>query len=309
VPTLDIETTTSAPRMSGPPRSLAVMFVDISGSTQLYDELGDRAALARVARCLALLQALTEELGGRVVKTTGDGVMCSFAECTSALHAARAMQVRVTDQRELGGPALGIRAGAHYGETIESGGDLYGDAVNVAARVAGLAKAGQILMSEDVAAQIGAPLRDRLRMFHRVAVKGKRDPIRIHELVWQETEDLTALATDHTEDRVPRLRLAFGGREVTLDGGGGRKLSLGRDALCEIAVADRKASRQHATIECRRDKFVLVDHSSNGTFLKIADDDELALRREEMILRAHGRIALGHRTSDPEATVVTFACE
>jgi class 3 adenylate cyclase len=295
--------------MRGPSQSLAVLFVDISGSTQLYDELGDQEALVRVGRCLAMLQALTEEFRGRLVKTTGDGVMCAFAECTLALHAARAMQIRVTAQRELGGPAVGIHVGCHFGATLESGGDLYGDAVNVAARIAGLAKVGQIIVSDDAAALTDAPLRDRLRMVHSVAVKGKRDPIRIYELVWQEADDLTALTTQGSEERVPRLRLAFGGRDVSLDGGGGRKITLGRDALCDIAVGDRKTSRQHATIECRRDKFALVDHSSNGTFLKLADEDELVLRREEIMLRAHGRIALGHRTSDPEATVITFVCE
>lgn len=94
-----------------------------------------------------------------------------------------------------------------------------------------------------------------------------------------------------------------------MDGGGWRKLSLGRDVACDVPVGDRKASRTHATIECRRDKFVLVDHSSNGTYVRIADGSEVVLRREELMLRGHGRIALGHRTGDPEATAIDFVCE
>jgi len=290
-------------------QSLAVLFVDISGSTELYAELGDEQALARVNRCFALLHSITEEFGGRLVKTTGDGVMCAFAECATALRAAQVMQERVVQQRELGGPALGIHVGCHVGPAIESGGDLYGDAVNLAARIAGIAKAGQIIMTDEVAALAGATLRDRIRSFDRVAVKGKREPVRIHELMWQNAEDLTMRGTDFPEPRVPRLHLVCGSRELWLDGGGWRRLSLGRDAACDIAIGDRKASRLHATIECRRDKFVLVDHSSNGTHVKGADGNEVTLRREELMLRGRGRIALGHRTGDAEATVIEYACE
>jgi predicted component of type VI protein secretion system len=86
-------------------------------------------------------------------------------------------------------------------------------------------------------------------------------------------------------------------------------VTLGRDASCDIVIGDRKTSRQHARIEKRRDKFVLADHSSNGTYVAIAGEAEVCLRREEVMLRGHGRIGLGHRTTDAEATVVAFSCE
>jgi class 3 adenylate cyclase len=287
----------------------AILFVDISGSTQLYEQLGDAQALARVEACLRLLQRVTEELAGRVVKSTGDGLMCAFDDAPEALQAAHGMQVRVFEQHALGGPALAIHVGCHYGPTIESGGDFYGDAVNVAARVAGVAKVGQIIATQDVVARLDRLMRDKTRMLDRVAVKGKREPVEIHELVWQDAEELTMLGTRLTEERVPRLRLAFGGRELWFDGSGKGAVTLGRDATCDIVLDDRKASRQHAKIERRRDKFVLVDHSSNGTFVQIAGEAEMGLRREELILRRRGRIALGHRTSDQEASVVEFSCE
>jgi class 3 adenylate cyclase len=295
--------------MTPDPISRAILFVDISGSTQLYEQLGDAQALARVEACLRLLQGVTEELDGRVVKSTGDGLMCAFDDAPAALQAARGMQVRVFEQHALGGPTLAIHVGCHYGPTIESGGDFYGDAVNVAARVAGVAKVGQIIATQDVVARLDRPLRDKTRMLDRVAVKGKREPVEIHELVWQDSEELTMLGTRLTEERVPRLRLAFGGRELWFDGSGKGAVTLGRDATCDIVLDDRKASRQHAKIERRRDKFLLVDHSSNGTFVQIAGEAEMGLRREELILRRRGRIALGHRTSDPEASVVEFSCE
>jgi hypothetical protein len=243
-----------------------------------------------------------------VVKTTGDGLLCAFDDSAPALQAARAMHVRVFEQRALGGPTLAIHVGCHYGPAIESGGDFYGDAVNVAARIAGVAKVGQIIATQDVVARLGGALREKTRMLDRVVVRGKREPLEIHEFVWQDSEELTLLGTRLTEDRVPRLRLAFGGRELWFDGSGTQGVTLGRDATCDIVLHDPKASRQHAKIERRRDKFVLIDHSSNGTFVEIVGETEIGLRREELILRLHGRIAAGHRTSDPEATVVEFFC-
>jgi predicted component of type VI protein secretion system len=71
---------------------------------------------------------------------------------------------------------------------------------------------------------------------------------------------------------------------------------------------DRKASRHHARIEKRRDKFVLVDQSSNGTYVVVAGEAEICLRREELILREHGHIGIGHRIADHDATVVEFYC-
>ncbi len=287
----------------------AVLFVDISGSTRLYEELGDAQALARVESCLRLLQRASDELRGRVIKTTGDGLMCAFTEPEAALQAARAMQVRVLEQTGLGGPALGIHVGCHYGAVMESAGDLYGDCVNVAARVAGLAKVGQIITTSEAVGRLSDLVQEKVRLLDRVAVKGKRDPVEIYEFVWQDSEELTTLGTRFAEDRVPRLKLCFGERELWFDGSGGGAVTIGRDASCDIVIGDRKTSRQHARIEKRRDKFVLADHSSNGTFVAIAEEPEVCLRREEVMLRARGRIGLGHRTTDAEATVVEFTCE
>ena len=291
------------------PQLCAVLFVDISGSTRLYEELGDAHALARVEGCLRLLQRAADELRGRVIKTTGDGVMCAFTEPEAALQAARAMQVKVLEQTGLGGPALGIHVGCHYGAVMESAGDLYGDCVNVAARVAGLARVGQIITTSEAVGRLSGPVQEKVRLLDRVAVKGKREPVEIYEFVWQDSEELTTLGTRFAEDRVPRLKLGFGERELWFDGAGGGAVTIGRDASCDIVIGDRKTSRQHARIEKRRDKFVLADHSSNGTFVAIAEELEVCLRREEVMLRARGRIGLGHRTTDTEATVVEFTCE
>lgn len=289
------------------PFSCAVLFADITGSTRLYEELGDAQALSRIDGCLRLLRDAAVEFAGRVVKTTGDGVMCSFEQAQAALHAARFMQVRLAEQAALGGPTLAIHVGCHFGSVLESEGDLYGDCVNVAVRVVGLAKAGQIIATREMVSRIDERLRQRVRMLDRVAVKGRREPLEIFELSWQEVEDLTTLGT-RFEEAVTRLKLVFGSREMWFDALGGNALRLGRDAACDIVIVDRRVSRQHARIEKRRDKFVLIDESANGTYVAVNGEPEICLRREEMALLTSGRICIGHRTGDADAVVVEFYC-
>jgi hypothetical protein len=284
-----------------------VLFADISGSTRLYEELGDEQALARIEACLRLLRDAALEFDGRVVKTTGDGLMCTFEQAEAALDAARFMQIRLAEQAALGGPTLAIHVGCHYGPVLESAGDIYGDCVNAAVRVVGLAKPGQVIATHEVVGRLGERLRQRVRMLDHVAVKGKREPLEIFELSWQDAEEFTTLGT-RLEEHPSRLKLVFGGRDLWFDGMGGGPLRLGRDAACELVIVDRKASRHHARIEKRRDKFVLVDQSSNGTYVVVAGEAEICLRREELILREHGHIGIGHRIADHDATAVEFYC-
>jgi adenylate cyclase len=287
----------------------AVVFVDISGSTRLYEKLGDAPALDRVAQVLAILQRVTEETGGRVVKGVGDGLMCAFDVAETALGAARTMQERIEGQRAIGKLDLGIHVGCHFGPVIESSGDLYGDTVNVAARVAGLAGIAQILTTEDTIGRLPPTARERTRLLDRVPVKGKQAALPIYEVLWQESEDLTMLGTRFGTERPTRLVLRHDGQDLVIEDGGPASVTLGRDAACGIVIADRRASRLHAHIERRRDKFVLVDHSANGTWVGISGVDEVVLRREEQILSGQGVIGFGQSPGSEGAERVEFACQ
>ena len=286
----------------------AVLFVDISGSTRLYETLGDERALARVGRSLALVSRMCEDCGGRVVKTMGDGAMCVFETADAAFRASRLMQEKNTEQQDPGEPGLGIHIGCHFGPVLENAGDVYGDTVNLAARVAGLAKVGQIITTIDTADKLSPELAGRARKLHRVPVKGKQEAVTICEFLWQDSDDLTQFGTGTDHGGVTRLVLRYEGREWRLEGPG--ELNLGRDGGCDVVVADRKASRQHARIERRRDKYVLADHSSNGTWVRFTGEaDGIVLRREELMLRASGLICFGHVLEEGEGPPVEFALE
>lgn len=293
--------------MSAARTTCAVLFVDISGSTQLYETLGDERALARVGRMLLMLSRVCADCGGKVIKTAGDGAMCMFESADAALRAARLMQEKTAEHQEPGAKGFGVHIGCHFGPVLQNAGDLFGDTVNLAARVAGLAKVGQIFTTADTVTRLPPALAERARRIDSVPVKGKQKAVTIFEFLWQDSEDLTAMGTRVEQGRAAQLTLDYEGRSWRFAGPG--ELTLGRDGTCDVVVGDRKASRLHARVESRRDKFVLVDQSSNGTWVQFTGEAELVvLRREELMLRASGLIGLGHSPADGQGAPVRFVC-
>jgi class 3 adenylate cyclase len=293
--------------MTDEPSDLAVLFADVSGSTRLYETVGDAEALAAIARCLAQMAGVCEGRGGRVIKTIGDEVMAVFPTPDEAAEAAAEIQKRICELPLVGRTRLAVRIGFHHGPAIEADGDLYGDSVNVAARMAALAKGDQIILTAHTAGLLTPVLRSRVREIDILTVKGKVKDIGIFELIWQDSEeDLTTLSPRYTPPPA-QLRLRHGSREIDL-GAGHSIFTLGRDQQNDAVISDRMASRMHARIERRRDKFVLIDQSSNGTYITIAGEPEILLRREEIILRGHGHVSFGHAYQDDPSEVLAFWC-
>jgi class 3 adenylate cyclase len=285
-------------------RHAALLFADIAGSTRLYETLGDAVALTMIGRCLDVVRQVCEERDGRVVKTIGDEVMALFPSAGNAGYATAEMHNRIVKLGNGSGPALRIHAGFHFGPVLVDASDAFGDTVNVAARLCSLAKAGQTLIARETLEQLPGALRARSRSQDVQAVKGKQDEIELYELLWQESEeDLTTMAPRRA-GRQARLTLRCGDRE--LDVAEQNVLTFGRDGQNDVVILDRKASRLHARIERRRDKYVLIDHSTNGTFCTVQGEREVELRREEFLLRGRGRIIFGHSVEEPGTDIVEF---
>lgn len=295
--------------MSGKESELSILFADVSGSTRLYEKLGDTEALHAVDRCIKRMERAVDGFRGRIVKTIGDEVMAVFPTADDAFQAATEMQQRIGDLPPVSGVKLAIRAGFHHGPVIEEGGDVFGDSVNTAARLAGLAKAGQVLISGQTQAALSALLQLSTRDLEQMSVKGKADGLHVFEVIWQESAELTMKTTALRPGagRTPggRLRLRYGGKVLVLDDSKSA-LSMGRDAACDITVHDRRASRNHARIERRGDKFVLGDQSTNGTFVTFAGEPEFFLRREELVLHGSGTICFAASASSAEADFAEF---
>lgn len=165
---------------------LAILFSDIRDFTEFTAERGDTAAYQVARTFLGLVESHVTQQNGTVVKTYGDGVMTAFDDCGSALRAAAAMQ-RALSEHNRTRPEVPIAAGIGiaWGEPIRENGDLFGHAVNLAKRLADLAKGGQIVVADDV--RRTAEHTDALRyvdLGHQ-ELKGIGRP-RVHELVWRE---------------------------------------------------------------------------------------------------------------------------
>jgi class 3 adenylate cyclase len=294
--------------MSGNEKELSVLFADVSGSTKLYEKLGDTEALRAVDRCLKRMERAVEGFRGRIVKNIGDEVMAVFEKADDAFQAATEMQQRITDLPPVSGVTLAIRVGFYHGSVIEEGGDVFGDSVNTAARLAGLAKAGQILISGQTQTQLSPLLQLSTRDLDQMSVKGKAEELHVFEVIWQESEELTMKAESIRPGvgvRGVRLCLRYDGDVIILDEKRS-SLNMGRDAECDLTVRDRRASRNHAKIERRGEKFVLSDQSTNGTFVTFANEPELFLRREEVVLRGSGIICFAASANSPEADCAEF---
>lgn len=298
--------------MEKKPAELAVLFADVAGSTRLYEKLGNAKALECVGLLINIMRESALRHGGRVVKTIGDEVMCVFPTAAAATESAADMQTRVEMQEPVAGQRLQVRIGVQFGPVLEEGQDVFGDCVNVASRMVKLAKPGQIIAAGECVAPLSAARQALTRALDKLPVKGRQQEVDVYEILWQQSEELTYMAgRSPTPPKQPKvqMRLKYNGKEVTL--GPDRELiKLGRDHSSDLVLADRKASREHARIERRRDKFVLVDVSSNGTFVTLQGGPEMVVKREEVVLHGSGTISFGHSySSDPAEAAVAFDVE
>lgn len=282
-----------------------VLFADVSGSTQLYESAGDAAAAKAIAECIRTLGDVTEAAGGELIKEIGDEVMTTFPTPDAAADAAARMHQAVEALPLVGGTKLALRIGFHSGPVIQRDDDLFGDTVNLASRIAGQAARGQVLTSEDTVALLSPAVRGCTRALYSVELKGKAESVALWELVWRQSPDVTDMAGGSVEQPGGRLWLKHRGAEVT---GWQAIVRIGRDKQCTVVMTGENASRQHCTIERRREKFVLRDHSTNGTYLTVEGEQEVVLHREEYVLRGHGWIACGEPRSQA-GDALEYYCE
>lgn len=292
----------------------AIMFADVSGSSRLFKEKGDTAARAIVAQVVAMMMDKTRLFNGVVIKTIGDECMSAFPSAAAAAEAAIAMQ-NTMDSTDYGAP-LTIRIGFHFGPVIHEAGDVYGEAVNDAADLVKIAKGGQIITCQRTVNALDKNLANRCEAFDEVRLKGGVAREKIYLLSWQQQADSNAtqfMAVIDTErfhalaDVANQLQLAYLGDVVSV-----RKeqvpFSIGRDPKNQLPVQFNAASRDHCKIDYRRGKFVLVDNSTNGTYVKLDGHQAVYLRREETPLSGAGFISFSANIDEDGPHRLHFTC-
>lgn len=290
-------------------RTLAILFADISGSTALYDRLGNDRARKLVADCLAIMVREADSHGGTLIKTIGDEILCTFPDAPSALRAARAMQLAVELEQPDPRQPMYIRVGLHFGEVLLEAGDVFGDAVNVAARVAAITRARQIMTTRAVVDALPDELKRHTRPILRAEFRGKHEAMEVFLVFWEQ-DDTLATRIGMPQFRKPNaarheLIVRYGGHIHTVDEQH-RSMVVGRGDQCDIVVDNAHASRQHARIEFSFNKFLLIDHSSNGSYVRFNDGHVIPLAHEQLTLHGSGSISLGAASFDQPAQLIEF---
>ena len=176
--------TTEKPESVEPGAFRTVLFTDMEGSTDLTQRLGDAAAQEILRTHNSIVREALMAHAGTETKHTGDGIMASFTSASAALEAAVAIQKALAGHNEAHpDAAIRVRIGLNAGEPVAEDEDLFGTAVQLAARVCDRAEPGQILVA-DVVEQLAAGKGFTFVDNGEAALKGFEKPVRLHEVRW-----------------------------------------------------------------------------------------------------------------------------
>ncbi len=284
---------------------VAIVFADVVGSTQLYDKFGDTKASETVALCLDVMKDATHQFDGTVIKTIGDEVMATFSTVEDAMSAAVVMQSRISaDAKQDDRIPVSIRIGCHFGPVVQEQNDIFGAAVHTANRMTSQAKARQIVISGGTVERMNPEFRKQTRQIDVATVRGKLDEVALYEFLWNPEEATSMLPTIEWESKAKKAaRLILEFRDQNVEVNDQRKsVILGRAEDNDLVIKGNLISRIHAKVEMRRGKFVLVDQSTNGTFVQNLQGEETFIRRDSAEIRGEGTIGLG-RVESPGASL------
>ncbi|TLY58071.1 MAG: adenylate/guanylate cyclase domain-containing protein [Gammaproteobacteria bacterium] len=292
---------------------LAILFADVVGSTRLYELMGDLRARDMVAICIEVMRSATEQHQGTVIKTMGDEVMATFPSADEALNAAAQMQQQISThaQLKLDGQPVAIRIGCHYGPVMLENRDVFGATVHTANRMTSQAKATQIITTAATVERLSPEWRASCRQIDIATLKGQGSEVTLYEVLWQ-SEDVTsmvpAIAMKSRPVRLMRLRLRCQDQDILVDEQKS-SITIGRAEDNDVVIKGNLISRLHARIEINRNKFVLIDQSTNGTFVQTADGEESFVRRDSLQIKGEGMIGLGRLPEQDSPQTIRFSCE
>jgi adenylate cyclase len=295
--------------------SASVLFADICGSTRLFEQYGDLHARQIETRVLDAFAARTAAHDGLVVKTIGDEIMSRFPDAPQAVRAACEMHRAVKEDPMLAELGIACKIGLHYGSVLLENNDVFGDAVNVAARMVSLSKADQIITTRATVEHLPSDLGQITRSLGLSWVRGKQDEMEIFEVIWQDSNSLTQMSDPGSKENQEALRSLFYSRLILEHRGrrvevvpSAQAFTMGRDERSSLVVDREMVSRSHADIQFRQGKFVLADHSTNGTYLLLDNGARFFVRREEFALYDRGVISLGQVVLDNNPDLIRYQC-
>lgn len=309
----DLPTDTLGSPQSGTMSSGVIVFIDLRRSTLLYERLGNVKASTLVTGCIQRMADIAGAHQGRVIKSLGDGLMLVYPSAYEALWAADEM-ADVMDRWPssdfpAGLPPLRLQSGIAQGEINCIDDDVFGDAVNVAARLVAMASDGEVLCTESIWSLVDEIHRARLIPIHTLSIRGRTQPVPVFRWQSQQLRHDSTLTTAYREIQVgahDAMHLEFGTRHLTL-WPDMLPVTMGRGEDCQVQLQDGRVSRIHARVDFLSGQFQLTDLSYNGTFVLLENHEEtVALRRGTMTLHGSGAIGLGCPPGTPNTVTLAF---
>lgn len=296
---------------------VTVVFADLTGSTGVFEALGNAKATQAITRLTDWLGRVCVAKGGMVVKNLGDGVLMVFVLNSDAVEAVIEMQ-RLHAERIKTWPdklKMRLQVGLARGQVIEQAGDYFGDTVNVASRLSDLSGPDQILGTDTVINALPDDTLVRSRSLGAMDIRGRIETCVVHRVEWQSEvlsdfftvpAGLTASPFNPTVPQVGLIGLSWLDLSATFNSTQ-LPIHIGRVAEAQFVVSDPRVSRLHAKITWRAGKFYLEDLSSYGTWVQFSGGQAIvALRRQECVLLVEGEIALGAPFEDFSVPTVSF---
>ena len=285
---------------------LGVLFTDVSKNAPLDNSLGDTLDLDRIGKCFAVITRIAEKNKGKVIKTMGDEIVLTFLSADAALSAATSIQETVIREVAQGSPDIQLKIGLHYGEVVLDNGDAFGTTINTAERLVNLANPGQILTTEATTRAATNGIGSRTLLIGKFPIRGNQEMTTVYEVLLSEAQRDPETTVALADNLLPHC-LLFRHRDQEIRfHEEGRIVSMGRDPSHDLVLSDDLTSRNHASIEYSQDRFLLEDHSTNGTFLFTDENGVIHLHQEKCLLQGTGQISLGREPSDNPTELIQF---
>jgi class 3 adenylate cyclase len=289
--------------------NLSVLVVDIAGQRALFRHVAPQKAHVILQDLFNDLSGVARINNGELQKSFDVGLMCAFISANDAVVAAATMHQIIESRTPVSCEnlnMLGLRIRIDTGTVIREGNQLFGDVVRSAILMKTLAMPHQTLISETTLNYLTGINQCQTRFVGSLPANGNGLKLNVFEYLGIKVAD--TLTVEYSNDTPPAraLDVTYGPRILTVDESD-PVITIGRLTTNRLVLNYPRVSRRHARIEVRQGKFILVDDSVNGTFVKIGELDTVCLKKDEMQLYGKGLICPGREAASSSPGAIHFA--